>query len=227
MIWPKLKSEKFPRIHWLHEAPKNIFPESAFDGMKLIRQIYESLHNSETGSLPFPFSLSSDQKLLNTGPPMWSLFDQPEVLFGPGGEEVTEKSINYLKNVLNWKRPIVRPFCDVNDMFIIWYDLESSARVNPYFNTILNYPKNKYSTSSNRWIMEKFDHEIRGPCVYFNYSSMLCKQVGETPINQMMVILHARAEIVLNPELASRGKEFPKCWGIEADGNYREGLSSY
>jgi hypothetical protein len=194
MIWPKLAAEKFPRIHWLHEAPKNIFPESAFkENMAITRHCQDRFENGEFGM---------DEKLVNTGPPLWQLFDQPEMLLG---KEIAKKTINYLKNVLNWKRPIVRPVDDAKfeGGVIIWYDLESTAKPNTYFHTILNFSKDKYRTSSNGNIMAVYDHKIRGPCVYFNYNSMLSKKFGETPINQLMVILRAHADVVLNPELDS------------------------
>merc|ERR1712071_176999 len=34
LVWPKVKTEKYQRVHWVHEAPKSLFPKHLFDKIR-------------------------------------------------------------------------------------------------------------------------------------------------------------------------------------------------
>jgi len=160
LIHPKLKGEYFPRVHWLHEAPKDIFPKSAFD---VLPHFY--LRNREY--------ISAYSK-------------EPNMLVG---KDNSDKTIDYLKGTLNWKNPTLLAFTVLpQKCFIIWYDKDSTAKINDVINTHVNS-------------VDYHDVEIRGPVVYFDYCKMLDEYTGETSINPMMAIMIGQVELVKNPSL--------------------------
>jgi len=170
LIHPRIKGEYFPRVHWLHEAPKDIFPAKAF-----------------SPKLMHKFNIVSSMIKINC----------PDKLIG---EENMNKTIKYLTETLNWKDPVILPFHENQKTFIIWYDKESTAKINDAINTIVN------SDKQNKHGLQPYDHnvEIRGPVVYFEFCKMLCEYYGETPINNMMAIMISHVEIAKDPSLVSR-----------------------
>ena len=38
LVWPKVKNEKYQRVHWVHEAPKSLFPKHPFDKIKSMKK---------------------------------------------------------------------------------------------------------------------------------------------------------------------------------------------
>ena len=166
LIHPRLKGEYFPRVHWLHEAPKDIFPKDAFQPRR-----------------------------------MFFYSERPEMLVG---RENTTKTISYLRDTLNWKKPTLLPFHENQKTFIIWYDHESNAKINDAINTIINSSSLKLAVDRNEKVVKRQEFEIRGPVVYFEFCKMLCEYYGETPINNMMAIMISHVEIAKDPSLVSR-----------------------
>lgn len=207
LIWPKLKGDSFPRIHWLHEAPKDIFPENSY---KQLQQC--------GGSSGIAAMVSWHPQLAHMGQPkpLWNFSLQPGLLVG---EKNAEKTVEYLKNVLNWKNPVIKGFSKLQQIFVIWYDRDSTAKINELVNTIIQSGKDQYHNPNTK---EQGDI-IRGPVVYFDHEKMLDKTYGSTAINKMMAIMIAGSEIIKNPEIVkTREWEHNPMMGLslEGDGTY-------
>ena len=147
---------------------------------------------------------------------LWKFSKQPECVVG---EEEVKKTVDYLKNVLNWTTPVMKPFSKLQQMFIIWYDRDSTAKVNELINTIIQSAKDQYYNPHTK----EHGDTIRGPVVYFDHEKMLDKTYGSTPINQMLAIIMAGAEIIKNPGLVkSRQWEHNPMngLGLEGDGEF-------
>ena len=111
LIHPKLKGETFPRVHWLHEAPKNVFPKRAFTTV-------------------LPENYLTNKKLVS----QFSV--RPELLVG---KETSAKTIVYLTKTLDWQQPTLLAFIEIpQKAFIIWYDKKSTAKINKVIDTHVN-----------------------------------------------------------------------------------------
>jgi hypothetical protein len=111
LIHPKLKGESFPRVHWLHEAPKDIFPKKAFE-------------------VTLPENYLKDKKLVS------HFSNYPSKLVG---KEESTKTIDYLTKTLDWQQPTLLAFIEIpQKAFIIWYDKKSTAKINKVINTHVN-----------------------------------------------------------------------------------------
>ena len=105
-----------------------------------------------------------------------------------------KKTMDYLENTLNWKRPFANCLSCIQDekSFIVFHDSASTAKPNDVFNTILNSVNDQPDNDGKI-------KNIRGPVMFFNFcTNLFPSHPIPVSINEKMANIVARSEHIKN-----------------------------